>query len=362
MNPTRHGFHFTDAKRMRSLADASVHLVVTSPPYPMIEMWDEMFASHSPSVRRSLDAGNGAAAFESMHRMLDPVWEEVHRTLVPGGFACINIGDATRTLDGRFALYPNHARILQRLLLVGFTLLPFILWRKPSNSPTKFLGSGMLPAGAYVTLEHEYILIARKGPKRAFETDVEKRRRRESALFWEERNRLFSDVWLDLKGAVQSLQGAEVRVRSGAFPLTLAHRLIGMYSVYGDTVLDPFAGTGTTAVAAAASARNSIGFEIDASLRTAISASAEQIPARSLDIARRRLSEHLDMVQRRHAVGKVCKHMHRAYGFPVVTAQESDLLLQFAERVDGSVEDGLTVHHRTVAPEEIPSLSGFRSP
>ncbi|MCG6892943.1 MAG: site-specific DNA-methyltransferase [Desulfobacteraceae bacterium] len=356
MNPTRHRIHFVDATQMRPVPDASVHLTVTSPPYPMIQMWDEMFSGRSRSVRRALDRGDGAAAFESMHRQLDPVWAEVHRVLAPGGFACINIGDATRSVGDRFALYPNHVRILQRLQEIGFTPLPCILWRKQTNSPNKFLGSGMLPAGAYVTLEHEYILIARKGAKRGFANAEEKRRRRQSALFWEERNRLFSDVWFDLKGTPQSLPGSDARVRSGAFPLTLAYRLISMYSAYGDTVLDPFAGTGTTTAAAAAAARNSIGIEIDASLGPAIADSVGQVPARSHHMTRQRLSEHLDFLERRNDAEKACRHTHRTYGFPVVTAQETDLLLQVAERVDGSVEHGLTAQHRVLSPEEVRSF------
>jgi DNA modification methylase len=344
---------------MRPVPDASIHLAVTSPPYPMIQMWDEMFSGRSGSVRRALDGGDGDSAFEGMHRQLDPVWAELYRVLVPGGFACINIGDATRTLGDRFALYPNHVRILQRLQEIGFALLPCILWRKQTNSPTKFLGSGMLPAGAYVTLEHEYILIARKGAKRGFAIAEEKRRRRQSALFWEERNRLFSDVWFDLKGASQPLPGTDARMRSGAFPLTLAYRLISMFSAYGDTVLDPFAGTGTTSAAAAAAARSSVGIEIDESLRPAVANSMGQVPARSHQMTRLRLSEHLDFVERRNDAGKVCRHVHRTYGFPVVTAQETDLLLQIAERVDGSVEHGLTVQHRALSPEEVLSFPTF---
>ena len=74
-----------------------------------------------------------------------------------------------------FVLYPNHARILNSLLDIGFSVLPDILWRKQTNAPNKFMGSGMLPAGAYVTLEHEYVLIVRKGSKREFKTEDEKR-------------------------------------------------------------------------------------------------------------------------------------------------------------------------------------------
>ena len=105
------------------------------------------------------------------------------RVLKNGRFACINIGDATRKIRDDFCLYPNHARILNYLLDIGFSALPDILWRKQANAPNKFMGSGMLPAGAYVTLEHEYILIVRKGSKREFKTEDEKENRREVLCF-----------------------------------------------------------------------------------------------------------------------------------------------------------------------------------
>ena len=101
--------------------------------------------------------------------------------------------------------------------------------------------------------------MVRKGSKRRFDTTEEKNRRRESALFWEERNQFFSDIWTDLKGVGQELKQGESRMRSAAFPFELAYRLICMYSIQQDIILDPFLSTGTTQAAAAAVCRNSIG-------------------------------------------------------------------------------------------------------
>jgi site-specific DNA-methyltransferase (cytosine-N4-specific) len=101
------------------------------------------------------------------------------------------------------------------------TSLPLILWRKQTNSPTKFMGSGMLPPCGYVTLEHEFILIFRKGNRRGFEKVSDKNTRTQSALFWEERNRWFSDVW-DFKGTRQLLEHRTSRERSAAYPFELA--------------------------------------------------------------------------------------------------------------------------------------------
>ena len=189
---------------------------------------------------------------------------------LPTEHANINIGDAVRTIGKNFQLYPNHARILTTFSKQGFTVLPEIIWRKPTNAPNKFMGSGMLPPSAYVTLEHEFILILRKGGKRIFKTEKDKINRRNSAYFWEERNTWFSDIW-DLRGVTQTMlekKSKELRSRSAAFPFELAYRLINMYSVKGDVILDPFLGTGTTTIAAMVSARNSIGFEIEKNLKT----------------------------------------------------------------------------------------------
>ena len=266
---TTHKILFQDSRELREIPSESVDLVVTSPPYPMIAMWDEMFGSQNSDIQDALTSGDGNQSYALMHEILDSVWDEVFRVLKNGRFACINIGDATRTVNGNFCLYPNHARILTYLLKIGFLALPDILWRKQANTPNKFMGSGMLPAGAYVTLEHEYILIVRKGSKRIFNSEKEKQNRRESALFWEERNIWYSDIWFDVKGTTQKLNKTS-RDRSAAYPFELVYRLINMYSVKNDVILDPFLGTGTTTAAAMASGRNSIGVEIDESFRQSI--------------------------------------------------------------------------------------------
>jgi DNA modification methylase len=270
---------------------------------------------------------DGPAAFEAMHRLLDPVWRECFRILKPGGFACINIGDATRTLDGHFALYTNHARILTAAREIGFTSLPCIIWHKQINVPTKFMGSGMLPAGAYVTLEHEYILILRKHGKREFNTAEDKQRRRESAIFWEERNHWFSDIWFDLKGTGQTLADAQERRRSAAFPFELAYRLINMFSVKGDRVMDPFMGTGTTTAAAIAAGRSSMGYDTDTRLIPAGQRAVRGVMVLAGQVTARRLARHQHFVEQRTAAGKSLKHMNDPYGFPVITRQEKFLQL-----------------------------------
>lgn len=331
---TRHHTYFENSKNMAAIPSNSVDLVVTSPPYPMIEMWDHMFAEQHPQIRNALKSKKSPLAFELMHNQLDEVWREVHRVLKKGGIACINIGDAARTINDNFTLYPNHARILSYLIQVGFHGLPLILWRKQTNAPNKFMGSGMLPSGAYVTLEHEYILILRKGPKREFKTDAEKKIRRESALFWEERNVWYSDVWLDLKGTVQKLDKNSIRLRNAAFPFDLPYRLINMFSVKGDTVLDPFLGTGTAMRAAIATARNSIGFELDQSFRKDILPDKDVLVKFANEKILDRIERHLEFVQKRLETKGQLKYINKFYKFPVMTSQETELILNPLETIE----------------------------
>ncbi|MDZ7830920.1 MAG: site-specific DNA-methyltransferase [Desulfobacterales bacterium] len=349
---TDHRLFFADSKKMKAVADQSIDLVVTSPPYPMIEMWDDTFAAQSQKVAAALKDQNRDQAFEMMHQVLDKVWNEVVRILKPGGFACINIGDATRTIGSRFMLYPNHARILSYLYGKGLCPLPAVLWRKQTNAPNKFMGSGMLPAGAYVTLEHEYVLILRKGDKREFDIPSEKADRRRSALFWEERNQWFSDVWMDLKGARQAMQDKKVRERSGAFPFELAYRLINMYSVAGDTVLDPFLGAGTTMIAAMVAARNSIGFELESEFVEEIRRTVDQMVPFGNQVITDRLARHRDFVKDRLASGKAIKHESSAYGFPVVTNQEKEIFFHRPQQVDSEGRDRFAVSYKTAPLED----------
>lgn len=324
---TKHRIHIGNAIQMDFLEENSIDLVVTSPPYPMIEMWDEPFCSLDPSIRQSLKNNEGPEAFDLMHAFLDKVWRQLYRVMRPGGILCINIGDATRTLADHFRLYPNHSRITYSLQELGFTILPNIIWRKQTNAPNKFMGSGMMPPGAYVTLEHEYIIIARKGGKRIFKTGPEKEQRRSSAYFWEERNTWFSDVWFDLKGIQQKMIANPLRNRSGAFPFELAYRLINMHSVKEDVVLDPFLGTGTTCAAAIAAARNSVGVEIEAGLFPIIDEMISRMADFTNTYLRNRLKNHWDFVQKQQSQKKTFKYVNAHHQFPVVTMQEKNMVL-----------------------------------
>lgn len=272
---TTHKIIIGDSRNMEEIEDESVHLIITSPPYPMIEMWDSTFKHLDEKInelwKRMIVESNKRrkeqlvrSIYELMHENLAEVWKECYRVLVDGGIACINIGDATRSIDGVFRLFPNHSKIIEHCEKIGFITLPYILWKKPTNKPKykgkgAFLGSGFLPPNAYVTLDCEYILIFRKGEPRKFQPHDPLRYA--SAYTKEERDRWFTQIW-DIVGTKQTI--GEKRV--GAFPEEIPYRLIRMFSIIGDTVLDPFLGTGTTTKVAITLNRNSIGYEIDESL------------------------------------------------------------------------------------------------
>jgi modification methylase len=243
---------------MPGVAAGSVHLVVTSPPYPMIPQWDDLFARL------------GANDFDAMHRALAQVWRRCREALVPGGLLAVNVGDALRSRDGEFRLWPNHARVLEECAALGFRPLPYVLWKKPTNRPNAFLGSGFSPPNAYVTLDCEFILLLRNGGLRRFPArDPVRSASRYSRA---ERDAWFSQVWGDVRGVRQAARAG----RSGAFPAEIPARLIRMFSCIGETVLDPFAGTGTTLWEAARLGRSAIGVEIEPSLAAELRAEAER--------------------------------------------------------------------------------------
>lgn len=314
---TIHSIIFDNSNNMSDIQDESIDLVVTSPPYPMYDMWDDMFASMNPKIGDCL-ANNPMMAFELMHKELDRVWTECIRVLKDGGFMCINIVDAPRSFNGDFQMFDNHSRIVNYVTNKGLKELTPIIWKKPTNSPNKFMGS-FLPCNGFVTSEHEYILIFKKGTKRTF-TEEEKKLRRESAFFYEERNTWFSDTW-NVVGVSQKIDST-ARDRSAAFPLELPYRLIAMYSMKGDTVLDPFGGLQTTSKAAMLLGRHSIGYELDKLLKPLIAINLESAPTFN-HLAHGRLLRHLDFIKSRE-----CKYYNAHLNTKVVTNYETDIFLE----------------------------------
>ncbi|MBI4574998.1 MAG: site-specific DNA-methyltransferase [Planctomycetes bacterium] len=238
-----------DARDLSWLADESVHLAVTSPPYWTLKRYREHPGQlgHLADYERFLDA-------------LDQVWRHVLRVLVPGGRLVCVVGDVclARKEHGRHRVMPLHADIAVRCRRLGFDNLNPIIWHKVANAAFevereggKFLGKPYEP-NAIVKNDIEFVLMQRKSGGYRTPTDEQ---RRLSMIAKDDFDAWFRQIW--------TLSGASTRQHPAPFPLDLANRLVRMFSFVGDTVLDPFAGTGTTLVAAAAAGRNAVGVEID---------------------------------------------------------------------------------------------------
>jgi DNA modification methylase len=248
---TRHQLFRADSCNLSFLRSESVHLVVTSPPYWNLKEYE--------SNTRQLGE---IADYEHFLDELDRVWQECNRILVPGGRICCVVGDVciSRKENGRHHIMPLHADIQVRCRKLGLDCLTPILWQKIANGATEAEGNGAgfygkpYQPGAIVKNDVEYILFLRKGGKYRSPSVAQ---RVLSMLTKSEMQTWLRSTWTDIKGA---------STRTGhpaPYPVALAERLIKLFSFAGDTVLDPFAGTGTTGVAALTSGRNSISVEIE---------------------------------------------------------------------------------------------------
>jgi DNA modification methylase len=247
---TRHFLVQGDARDLRFIQTGSVQLVVTSPPYWTLKKYRD----HPSQMGHISDYG---VFVEELSR----VWKECFRVLVPGGRLVCVVGDVclSRRKHGRHVVVPLHADIAVSCKAIGFDNLNPIIWHKISNASyevkngSKFLGKPYEP-NAIIKNDIEFILMQRKpGGYRSPTAE----QRRLSMIEKSDFNEWFQQIW--------TIPGASTREHPAPFPLELAYRLVRMFSFFGDTVLDPFCGTGTTMVAAAKAGRNSVGVEIDPS-------------------------------------------------------------------------------------------------
>jgi len=237
-----------DARDLSFIGDESVHLVVTSPPYWTLKRYNE----HPDQLGHVAD-------YEDFLGELCKVWEECYRVLVPGGRVACVVGDVclSRRAFGRHLVMPLHSDIAVMCRKMGFDNLNPIIWHKIANASyeiengSKFLGKPYEP-NAIIKNDIEFILMQRKPGGYRKPTEHQ---RDASRLAKEEFNEMFQQFW--------NVSGESTRKHPAPFPFEIARRLVRMFSFVGDTVLDPFCGTGTTMLAAAKTGRNSIGIEID---------------------------------------------------------------------------------------------------
>lgn len=246
-NNTIHRLIIADARQMSALADESIDFAVTSPPY-----WSLKDYGHPGQI-------GFRQSYEEYLAALQRVLEEVFRVLRPGCRFAVNIGDQylRASEHGRYRVQPIPADLTIISRSVGFDFMGSIIWRKISTTNTsgggELMGSIYYPRDGQITYEHEYILLLRK-PGRSTRPPAEIREK--SRLSKQERLKWFRGIWEDVPPERQ--QG-----HVAMFPVELPRRLIKMYSFWGETVLDPFMGSGTTALAAALEGRHSVGYEIN---------------------------------------------------------------------------------------------------
>lgn len=249
--PSRHQLHLGDATRISFLADQSVDLVVTSPPYWTLKEYNDVEGQlgYVADYREFLDR-------------LDEVWRRCYHALVPGGRLICVVGDvclSRRQNGGRHTVVPLHASIQERCREIGFDNLAPIIWHKIANVSHEvdrggggFLGKPYEP-NAVIKNDIEFVLMLRKPGGYRQPTPA---KRLLSLIPAPSHREWFQQVWT-------GVTGASTKEHPAPYPVTLAERLVRMFSFVGDTVLDPFLGTGTTAIACSRCGRSSIGVEID---------------------------------------------------------------------------------------------------
>jgi site-specific DNA-methyltransferase (adenine-specific) len=248
---TTHRLHLGDARDLSWQPSASVHLVVTSPPY-----WTLKEYEHTNHQLGDIED------YEAFLAELDKVWAECARVLAPGGRICCVVGDVCvpRKREGRHYVMPLHADIQVRARRLGLDCLTPILWHKIANGAMEASGNGAgfygkpYQPGAIIKNDIEYILFLRKGGQYRSPSTLQ---RALSMLSKDEMQSWMRSSWSDIKGE------STRRGHPAPYPVSLADRLIRMFSFAGDTILDPFSGTGSTALAALAAGRNSVGNELE---------------------------------------------------------------------------------------------------
>lgn len=249
---TTHKLRRGDARNLKWIPDASVHLVVTSPPYWTLKEY----------AQGNDDQMGHFVNYEHFLGELDKVWAECARVLVGGGRICCIVGDVciSRKSGGRHYVVPLHSDIQVRARALGLDCLTPILWHKIANGATEATGNGAgfygkpYQPGFIIKNDIENILFLRKGGEYRKVPMIQKAL---SMLTREEMKLWQRSIWTDVRGA-STREG-----HPAPYPIELAERLIRMFSFAGDTILDPFAGTASTGVAAMMSGRNSINNEIE---------------------------------------------------------------------------------------------------
>jgi site-specific DNA-methyltransferase (adenine-specific) len=339
---TRHKIIIADSRAMPELSDESVHLVVTSPPY-----WQLKDYSSDNQIGYN-------DSYEDYINNLNLVWSECYRALHKGCRLCVNVGDqfARSVYYGRYKVIPIRTEITRFCETIGFDYMGAIIWQKVTTCNTTggatIMGSFPYPRNGIVKIDYEFILLFKKGgaaPKPTAEA------RQLSRLTTEEWNGYFNGHW--------TFPGERQQNHLAMFPEELPKRLIRMFSFAGETVLDPFIGSGTTALAAMNQGRNSIGYEISAQFIPVI---RERLGMTQAGLFTGAKVEFLDPAGRQIDIEQRRKALPYLFRDPVAIERKVDPKgMSFGSRIDSKSQpasNGQYVVRAIVSPEIIALDSG----
>lgn len=329
---TEHRIVFGDSRKMREIADKSVQLIITSPPYWQLKDYgtDNQIGFND--------------SYEEYINNLNLVWKECDRVLADGCRLCVNIGDqfARSVYYGRYKVIPIRTEIIRCCESLGMDYMGAIIWQKTTTTNTSgggaIMGSFPYPRNGILKIDYEFILVFKKQGNSPKPT---KQQKEKSALSKEEWSKYFSSHW--------NFNGVRQNEHLAMFPEELPKRLIKMFSFFGETVLDPFAGSGTTSLASMHLGRNSVGYEINRDFES---------------IIREKLCEEKEVLEHRANV-VFCEDENCEYSFdglpyvfkdPLKIDKKIDLKSkQFGSKIDKNVQrtEELFSVKEVLSPEKI---------
>ena len=333
---THHKIIIGDSRNMQEVSDESIHLVITSPPYWQLK-----------------DYGNGSQvgsddSYEEYINNLNIVWSQCHRVLKKGCRLCVNIGDqfARSVYYGRYKVIPIRAEIIKFCETIGFDYMGAIIWQKVTTCNTTggatIMGSFPYPRNGILKIDYEFILIFKK---HGISPKVSKQIKEQSKMSIKEWNEFFSSHW--------NIPGEKQDKHLAMFPEEIPSRLIKMFSFAGDTILDPFLGSGTTSLSAKKHDRNSIGYEINPDFLSIIKD--------KLGINQKLIFEESDfeIIHQKNTnvdYKKIIKGLPYIFSNPVKFDKKVDpRKLQFGSKIDNSHSDNNKYHivKKVISPERL---------
>jgi site-specific DNA-methyltransferase (adenine-specific) len=341
---THHKIIIGDSRQMKEISDESVHLIITSPPYWQLK-----------------DYGNGKQigfndTYEEYINNLNLVWSECHRVLHKGCRLCINIGDqfARSVYYGRYKIIPIRTEIIKFCESAGFDYMGAIIWQKVTTCHTTggatVMGSYPYPRSGIIKLDYEFILIFKKygeSPK------VSKEIKEKSELTEEEWSQYFTGHW--------NFPGEKQDKHLAMFPEELPRRLIKMFSFVGDTVLDPFLGSGTTSLAAKNLDRNSIGYEVNEDFLPII---REKLGIKQKEIFKEAIIEIIRQEETKIDFGQRIKNLPYVFKEPIKFDKKIDpKKFRFGSRISAGADFRREKYHtvkEVVSPEVLILDNGLK--